>query len=111
MQSNRLGWILRSPTPVLLALFGVVPFIYIVWIAFHQWTPFGADPHVIHNGALRCSSSMAPVQRNVTGPGPTSAETGRGTSFSRNCFRIYAIRASSNGENSDNRWQSPRFRG
>jgi multiple sugar transport system permease protein len=42
MQSNRLGSILLSPTLVLLALFGVVPFIYVVWVAFHQWNPFGA---------------------------------------------------------------------
>ena len=51
MQSNRLGWILLSPTLVLLVSFGVFPFIYVVWVSFHQWNPFGADPHMIYNGA------------------------------------------------------------
>ena len=51
MQSNRLGWILLTPTLVILVLFGVVPFFYVLWLAFHQWNPFAADPHVIYNGA------------------------------------------------------------
>ncbi len=42
---------LLSPTLVLLGLFGVFPFIYVVWVSFHQWNPFGADPHMIYNGA------------------------------------------------------------
>ena len=51
MQSNRLGWILLSPTLILLGLFGVWPFLYVLWVSFHQWNPFAADPHMIYNGA------------------------------------------------------------
>ena len=51
MRSNRLGWILLAPTLVILALFGVVPFIYVIWVSFHQWNPFGANPDMILNGA------------------------------------------------------------
>lgn len=51
MQSNRLGWILLAPTLVILFLFGVVPFIYVLYVAFHQWNPFAANPDMIFNGA------------------------------------------------------------
>ncbi|TFF25605.1 sugar ABC transporter permease [Jiella endophytica] len=51
MQSNRLGWILLAPTLVILFFFGVVPFFYVLWLSFHQWNPFAADPNVIFNGA------------------------------------------------------------
>ena len=51
MRSNRLGWILLAPTLVILFLFGVVPFLYVAWLSFHQWNPFGADPSIVYNGA------------------------------------------------------------
>mgnify|MGYP001946669291 CR=1 FL=1 len=51
MQSNKLGWILLAPTLIILFLFGVLPFIYVVWVSFHQWNPFAADPTMIFNGA------------------------------------------------------------
>lgn len=51
MQSNRLGWILLAPTLVILFFFGVLPFIYVVYVAFHQWNPFAANPEMIFNGA------------------------------------------------------------
>ncbi len=51
MRSNRLGWILLAPTLLLLVLFGVFPFIYVIWVSFHQWNPFGANPDMILNGA------------------------------------------------------------
>lgn len=51
MRSNRLGWILLAPTLIILALFGIIPFLYVVWVAFHQWNPFGANPNMIYNGA------------------------------------------------------------
>lgn len=51
MQSNRLGWILLAPTLVILFFFGVLPFIYVVYVSFHQWNPFAADPNMIFNGA------------------------------------------------------------
>lgn len=51
MRSNRLGWMLLAPTLVILGLFGVVPFIYVLWVSFHQWNPFAANPEMIANGA------------------------------------------------------------
>ncbi|PZX13759.1 carbohydrate ABC transporter membrane protein 1 (CUT1 family) [Palleronia aestuarii] len=51
MQSNKLGWFLLAPTLVVLFFFGVVPFLYVVWLAFHQWNPFAVDPTIIYNGA------------------------------------------------------------
>lgn len=51
MQSNRLGWILLAPTMVILFFFGVLPFIYVVFVSFHSWNPFAANPEMIYNGA------------------------------------------------------------
>ncbi|MSU88443.1 ABC transporter permease subunit [Rhodobacteraceae bacterium 2CG4] len=51
MQSNRLGWILLAPSLLILFLFGVVPFLYVAWLSFHQWNPFAANPDIIYNGA------------------------------------------------------------
>ena len=51
MHSNRLGWLMLAPTLILLAVFGIIPFLYVVWVAFHQWNPFGANPEMIFNGA------------------------------------------------------------
>ena len=33
------------------AIFGIVPFLYVLYVAFHQWNPFGANPYMIYNGA------------------------------------------------------------
>ena len=51
MRSNRLGWILLAPTLLILGLFGVVPFIYIVWLSFHQWNPAAVNPEIVFIGA------------------------------------------------------------
>lgn len=51
MQSNKLGWIFLAPTLVILFFFGVLPFIYVVWVSFHSWNPFAANPEMIYNGA------------------------------------------------------------
>ena len=51
MQSNKLGWILLAPTLVILFFFGVLPFLYVVFVSFHQWKPFAASPEMIFNGA------------------------------------------------------------
>ena len=50
MQSNKLGWILLAPTLVILFFFGVLPFLYVVFVSFHQWNPFAASPGMIFNG-------------------------------------------------------------
>ena len=51
MQSKILGWLLLAPTLLILGLFGVVPFIYVVFVSFHQWNPFGANPDMVFNWA------------------------------------------------------------
>jgi len=51
MQSNRLGWILLAPTLVILFAFGVLPFVYVLWVSFHQWNPFAVNPTMVFNGA------------------------------------------------------------
>lgn len=51
MQSNRFGWILLAPTLAILFFFGLLPFIYVVWVSFHSWNPFAANPEMIYNGA------------------------------------------------------------
>ncbi len=51
MRSNTVGWLLLAPTLLILGLFGIVPFIYVLYVAFHQWNPFGANPkHGLHRG-------------------------------------------------------------
>jgi len=51
MKRNGFGWLLLSPTLVLLGLFGVFPFIYVVWVSFHEWNPFAANPEKVFNWA------------------------------------------------------------
>ena len=51
MQSNKLGWLFLAPTILVLFLFGVLPFIYVLWVSFHQWNPFAANPNMIFNWA------------------------------------------------------------
>lgn len=47
MKSNKTAWLLLSPTLVLLGAFGILPFVYVIWVAFHQWNPFGANPNMV----------------------------------------------------------------
>ena len=51
MHSKRLGWIFLAPTLVILFFFGVVPFVYVVFVSFHQWNPFAVNPDMVFNGA------------------------------------------------------------
>ncbi len=51
MQSKKLGWLLLSPTLFILGLFGIFPFIYVVWVSFHEWNPFAANPEKLFNWA------------------------------------------------------------
>ncbi len=51
MHSKRLGWIFLAPTLIILFFFGVVPFIYVVFVSFHQWNPFAVNPEMVYNGA------------------------------------------------------------
>jgi multiple sugar transport system permease protein len=51
MYSKKLGWLLLSPTLLILGLFGIFPFLYVVWVSFHEWNPFAANPEKIFNWA------------------------------------------------------------
>jgi multiple sugar transport system permease protein len=51
MHSKKLGWLLLSPTLLILGLFGIFPFLYVVWVSFHEWNPFAANPEKIFNWA------------------------------------------------------------
>ncbi|MEZ5669440.1 MAG: sugar ABC transporter permease [Alphaproteobacteria bacterium] len=51
MKSNKVGWLLLSPTLILLGVFGVIPFLYVLFLAFQQWNPFGANPNMTYAGA------------------------------------------------------------
>ena len=47
MRSNKVGWLLLAPTLVILGVFGILPFIYVLFLSFHQWNPFGANPYLV----------------------------------------------------------------
>lgn len=51
MHSKKLGWMLLAPTLVILGLFGIFPFLYVLWVSFHEWNPFAANPAKIFNWA------------------------------------------------------------
>lgn len=51
MRSNRTGWLLLSPTLVILFLFGLVPFIYVLYVGFFDWNPFAARDGLFYTGA------------------------------------------------------------
>ena len=51
MRSNKVGWWLLAPTLLLLGVFGILPFVYVLFLAFHQWNPFGANPDRFFIGA------------------------------------------------------------
>lgn len=51
MRSNRTGWLMLAPTLAILGTFGILPFFYVLYVAFHRWNPFGASPDMSFNGA------------------------------------------------------------
>jgi multiple sugar transport system permease protein len=40
MRSKRMGWGLLSPTLVILAVVGFLPFIYVLYVSLFDWNPF-----------------------------------------------------------------------
>jgi multiple sugar transport system permease protein len=42
VRSTRTGWLLLSPTLIVLFLFGLVPFLYVLVVGFFDWNPFSA---------------------------------------------------------------------
>ncbi|MEI6798798.1 MAG: sugar ABC transporter permease [Pseudomonadota bacterium] len=51
MRSNKTGWLMLAPTLIILGTFGIMPFFYVLFVAFHQWNPFGASHEMVYNGA------------------------------------------------------------
>lgn len=51
MNRTKLGWLLLSPSLAILGLFGIFPFIYVVFVSFHDWNPFAANPDRIFSWA------------------------------------------------------------
>jgi len=51
MRSNKTGWLMLAPMLIILGTFGIMPFFYVPFVAFHQWNPFGASPEMVYNGA------------------------------------------------------------
>jgi multiple sugar transport system permease protein len=44
MRSQAIGWLLLAPTIVVLAVFGLGPFLYVLVTGFTDWNAFAADP-------------------------------------------------------------------
>ena len=52
MRSNKVGWLLLAPTIAILAIFGIVPFIYVLYVARStNGTRSPPIPYMIFNGA------------------------------------------------------------
>ena len=50
MRSNRTGWLLLSPTLIILFLVGLLPFLYVLWVGFHDWNLFARTKDMIWAG-------------------------------------------------------------
>jgi multiple sugar transport system permease protein len=50
MQSTRTGWGLLTPTLVILAIAGLLPFLYVVYVGFFDWNPFAASKDMAFAG-------------------------------------------------------------
>ena len=44
MRSQFVGWLLLAPTLIVLAVFGLGPFVYVLVTGFTEWNAFAADP-------------------------------------------------------------------
>lgn len=51
MRSNRMGWGLLTPTLVVLAIFGLLPFFYVIFIGFFDWNVFSVEAGRVWAGA------------------------------------------------------------
>jgi len=50
MRSNRTGWLLLSPTLIILFLVGFLPFLYILYVGFFDWNVFSAEDGMFFAG-------------------------------------------------------------
>lgn len=51
MRSNRTGWLLLSPTLLVLGIAGLLPFFYVVYVGFFEWNIFAARAELVFAGA------------------------------------------------------------
>jgi multiple sugar transport system permease protein len=51
MWSKRAGWTLLAPTLVVLAITGLLPFFYVLYVGFFDWNVFAAEPGLHYAGA------------------------------------------------------------
>lgn len=51
MRSSRVGWGLLAPTLVVLGLIGLPPFLYVVYVSFHNWNVFAREAGMVFSGA------------------------------------------------------------
>ncbi|MEM7128495.1 MAG: sugar ABC transporter permease [Chloroflexota bacterium] len=51
MWSNRVAWTLLAPTLIILAITGLLPFLYVLYVGFFDWNVFAADPSLQYAGA------------------------------------------------------------
>ncbi len=50
MRPQSVGWLFLAPTLLILAVFGVLPFIYVLVVSFFDWNSFAADPTMRFSG-------------------------------------------------------------
>ena len=50
LSKNKTGWLLLSPTILILVLAGLVPFFYVLYVGFFQWNPLAVDPSLQFDG-------------------------------------------------------------
>jgi multiple sugar transport system permease protein len=50
LRSNRTGWLLLSPTLIILFVVGLLPFLYVLWVGFHDWNLFAKQTQMVWAG-------------------------------------------------------------
>ena len=48
--NNKKGWLLLSPTILILVVVGLVPFFYVLYVGFFKWNPLAVDPSMQFEG-------------------------------------------------------------
>lgn len=50
MRSKRVGWLLLSPTLIILFIVGLLPFLYVLYVGFFNWNVFSARAGAVFSG-------------------------------------------------------------
>ena len=77
MRSSRMGWGLLAPTLIILAIIGLIPFFYVIYIGFFDWNIFSAKVGMVFAGRQQLPAPCL-RQRFPVGPvaGPCSSVLG-----------------------------------